>query len=103
MLIADEVAVSPPMPPPAARAEPIRVYGKFFFAGAKKHFIKGVTYGPFRCGSHAAPFPEREAVDADFAEMAKAGVNTVRVFNAPPRWLLDAAERAGLHLLIGLP
>ncbi len=103
MLVGDEVAAPPVVPPPAAAAEPIRVYGKFFFAGGRKHFVKGVTYGPFRCGSHAAPFPERDAVDADFVAMAKAGVNTVRVFNVPPRWLLDAAERAGLHLLIGLP
>jgi glycosyltransferase involved in cell wall biosynthesis len=104
MLVGDEVAALPRVPArPAAAAEPIRVYGKFFFAGASKHFIKGVTYGPFRCGSHGAPFPERDAVDADFTGMTKAGVNTVRVFNVPPRWLLDAAGRAGLHLLIGLP
>ena len=30
----------------AARG-PIEVQGKFFFAGGKKHVVKGVTYGPF--------------------------------------------------------
>jgi glycosyltransferase involved in cell wall biosynthesis len=82
---------------------PVRVQGKFFFVGAKKHFIKGVTYGPFPKGSHGAQFPEYTVVDNDFALMAEAGINTVRVFTVPPVWLLDAAEQAGLKLLVGLP
>src|SRR5439155_18455834 len=89
----------------AARVDPsgrIRVHGKFFFAGEHKHFIKGVTYGPFAPGSHGAQFPEPAMVDTDFALMAEAGVNTVRVFTVPPIWLLDAAHRAGLKLLVGL-
>jgi O-antigen biosynthesis protein len=94
--------------PPAApavvpRAEPIRVSGKFFFAGERKHFVKGVTYGPFPTGSHGAPFPELAIVEQDFALMAEAGINTVRVFTAPPLWLLDAAQEAGLKILAGLP
>ena len=36
----------------ADRPGPLRVQGKFFFAGADKHFIKGVTYGPFAKGDH---------------------------------------------------
>ena len=39
----------------------------------------------------------------DFALMAEAGINTVRVFTVPPVWLLDAAEQAGLKVLVGLP
>ena len=35
----------PAAPPPVAG--PIRVHGKFFFAGETKYFVKGVTYGPF--------------------------------------------------------
>ena len=81
---------------------PIRVHGKFFFAGDQKHFVKGVTYGPFAQGSHGAQFPEPTMVDEDFALMREAGVNTVRVFTVPPIWLLDAAHRAGLKLLVGL-
>jgi len=82
---------------------PVRVQGKFFFAGENKHFIKGVTYGPFPEGSHGAQFPEYAVVEADFALMAEAGINTVRVFTVPPIWLLDVAEQAGLKLLVGLP
>ena len=87
----------------ADRPGPLRVQGKFFFAGAHKHFIKGVTYGPFAKGNHGAQFPEPATVEYDFALMAQAGVNTVRVFTVPPIWLLDAAHCAGLKILVGLP
>jgi GT2 family glycosyltransferase len=89
--------------PAAADATAIRVRGKFFFAGETKHFVRGVTYGPFAVGSHGAQFPERTVVDTDFALMREAGVNTVRVFTPPPVWLLDAALQAGLKVLVGLP
>jgi len=84
-------------------AGPIRVHGKFFFAGDRKHFVRGVTYGPFAQGSHGTQFPEVAMVERDFALMGEAGVNTVRVFTAPALWLLDAAHRAGLKVLVGLP
>src|ERR1700724_1169481 len=87
----------------ADRPGPLRVHGKFFFAGAHKHFIKGVTYGPFAKRDHGAQFPEPATVEYDFARMAQAGVNTVRVFTVPPIWLLDAAHCAGLKILVGLP
>src|SRR5712671_2314229 len=87
----------------ADRPGPLRVQGKFFFAGAHKHFTKGVTYGPFAKGNHGAQFPEPATVEYDFALMAQAGVNTVRVFTVPPIWLLDAAHCAGLKILVGLP
>jgi glycosyltransferase involved in cell wall biosynthesis len=101
----EEVATRPAATRPGGLAPsgPIRVHGKFFFSGEQKYFIKGVTYGPFAIGSHGAPFPERAVVDADFAMMAEAGINTVRVFTVPPLWLLDAAQQAGLRLLVGLP
>src|SRR5580765_4637866 len=35
--------------------------------------------------------------------MAATGVNAVRTYTAPPRWLLDAAQRHGLRVMIGLP
>ena len=101
-----EIQEAETQPLPAMELDPrcpIRVQGKFFFVGERKHFIKGVTYGPFPQGSHGAQFPDYTTVDTDFALMAEAGINTVRVFTVPPIWLLDAAERAGLKLLVGLP
>jgi O-antigen biosynthesis protein len=105
-LVETEEVETPPLPAPAANFHtpgPVRVQGKFFFVGEQKHFIKGVTYGPFPTGSHGAPFPEPAVVDTDFGLMAEAGINTVRVFTVPPVWLLDAARQAGLKLLVGLP
>ncbi|MBV8093053.1 MAG: hypothetical protein JO110_07440, partial [Acetobacteraceae bacterium] len=99
----DEVATRYPYRVAAPSRGPIRVHGKFFFAGERKHFVKGVTYGPFVRGSHGAQFPEAGVVDNDFALMQEAGVNTVRVFSVPPLWLLDAAHRVGLRVLVGLP
>ena len=85
----------------------IRVDGKFFRAGsdpdAPKHFVKGVTYGPFKPGEDGTQFPEPAMVERDFALMRTAGINTVRVFTVPPLRLLDAAQRYGLKVLVGLP
>jgi GT2 family glycosyltransferase len=107
MTMVETAQVATRLPPVSqARLEPshpIRVQGKFFFVGERKHFIKGVTYGPFPKASHGAPFPEPATVDLDFTLMAEAGINTVRVFTVPPHWLLDAAQQAGLKLLVGLP
>src|SRR5436189_2081615 len=105
----DGMALETPAPgevlPDRAAAGPgdIRVHGKFFFAGDAKYFVKGVTYGPFGPGTHGAQFPETATVERDFALMRAAGINTVRVFTVPPVWLLDAAEEAGLKVLVGLP
>ena len=100
----DEVATRPSLAEATQvdRSTAIRVHGKFFFAGKHKHFIRGVTYGPFAQRSHGAQFPEPAMVDRDFALMGEAGINTVRVFTVPPGWLLDAADRAGLKILVGL-
>src|ERR1700681_4643729 len=86
MVETEEVATLP-APARATTGDPsgpVRVQGKFFFVGERKHFIKGVTYGPFSKGSHGAQFPERATVDTDFELMAEAGINTVRVFTVPP-------------------
>jgi O-antigen biosynthesis protein len=88
---------------PQSMTGSIAVKGKFFFAGEQKHFVKGVTYGPFPAASHGAPFPERHIVEKDFSLMSEIGINTIRVFTVPPPWLLDAAYHAGLWLLVGLP
>jgi glycosyltransferase involved in cell wall biosynthesis len=98
-----EAETRPPVTVKLDLSGPVRVRGKFFFVGEKKHFVKGVTYGPFPKGSHGAQFPDYAVVDTDFALMAEAGINTVRVFTVPPVWLLDAADQAGLKLLVGLP
>src|SRR6266508_3668192 len=78
-----------------------RARGKFLWTGGEKLFVKGVTYGPFAPGADPQGF-ERERVDGDFAAMAAAGVNTVRLYDAPAPWLLDLAARHGLRAIAGI-
>jgi GT2 family glycosyltransferase len=85
-----------------AGARPV-VRGKFLFAGEAKLVVRGVTYGTFRPDAEGDEFPGREVVERDFAAMAAHGINAVRTYTVPPRWLLDAAQRQGLRVLAGLP
>src|SRR5687768_4315061 len=65
------------------------VRGKFLFVGDEKLYIRGVTYGTFRPRADGCEFPEPLEVATDFALMAEHGINTVRTYTVPPRWLLD--------------
>jgi len=80
-----------------------RVAGKFLYAGERKLWIKGVTYGTFRPDAAGVDYPQPETVRADFAAMAANGINAVRVYTVPPRWLLDAAHGQDLRVMVGLP
>jgi O-antigen biosynthesis protein len=89
--------------PAASRATPGRpeVHGKFFRVGSDKLYLRGVTYGPFAPGPGGEPYdPGRTRTD--FAAMAQAGINTVRLYTPPPEWLLDAAADHDLRVLAGV-
>jgi O-antigen biosynthesis protein len=75
--------------------------GKFLFVGDEKLWVKGVTYGTFGYEGHG--YPDPDVVHADFRAMHRAGLNSVRVYTVPPRWLLDEAARNGLRVMVGLP
>lgn len=77
--------------------------GKFLAVGDDRLWVRGVTYGTFAPDADGERFPAADRVAADFAAMAAAGLNAVRVYTAPPRWLLDAAAAAGLWVMVGLP
>src|ERR1044072_4510976 len=79
-----------------------RVAGKFLWVGDEKLYVRGVTYGTFRGDERGVEFPPREQVERDFRLMAGRGINAVRTYTPPPRWLLDEAERHGLRVLVGL-
>ena len=79
------------------------VRGKFLFVGEEKFWVRGVTYGPFRPDEDGTNYPSPEAVERDFRAIRNAGLNSVRVYTVPPRWLLDLAAARGLRLMIGLP
>ncbi|MCC6193380.1 MAG: glycosyltransferase [Burkholderiales bacterium] len=86
----------------ALAAARVAARGKFLFVGERKYWVKGVTYGPFRPDADGHAFPDRAGVERDFAQMARAGFNTVRVYTRPPLWLLDSALHAGLRVIVGL-
>src|SRR5437588_6632236 len=97
----------PPDPARSARSKPTvcagpQAAGKFFSRGGDKVYLKGVTYGTFAPDADGVVYSPQVA-QTDFAAMAQAGINALRVYTVPPRWLLDAAEDHGLSVLIGLP
>lgn len=84
------------------RARP-EVRGKFLYAGGRKLYLKGVTYGPFRPQASAGLLYDRRMIALDFSRMAAHGINAIRTYTIPPRWLLDCAQQQGLWVLVGLP
>jgi len=77
--------------------------GKFLCVGDQKLYLKGVTYGTFELSDDGTERFDLGRVEADFAAMRDAGMNAVRLYTTPPRWVLDCAARAGLQVLVGLP
>jgi glycosyltransferase involved in cell wall biosynthesis len=85
--------------PPAARP---RVDGKFFAIGDERLWVRGVTYGTFAPDAAGLRFGSRDQVRRDFEAMAEHGFNVVRTYTAPPVWVLEEADRYGLHVMAGL-
>ena len=99
----DAPALSAPLVASAAPLLPIRVRAKFFFEGARKWFIKGVTYGPFAPDAAGDFVGDPEKARRDFALMAEMGINLLRIYHVPPRWFLDLAREFRLRVLISIP
>src|SRR5919201_600572 len=88
---------------PAAADPRPRVRGKFLSVGDDKLYVRGVTYGAFRPDEGGNEYYDREVIERDFAQMAAAGLNAVRIpHTMPPRSLLDVAQRHGLYVMVGL-
>ncbi len=96
------VGPSPRHAPSASRQEALRprVDGKFLFLGDEKFLVRGVTYGPL--GPEGREFGHPMRVERDFRLMGASRINAIRTYTVPPRWLLDAAERNRLRVLVGL-
>jgi GT2 family glycosyltransferase len=89
--------------PSHAEATRPHVAGKFFRVNDREFYVRGVAYGPFRPTEDGCEYHTEATVDRDFAAMAAAGINVVRVYTVPPGWLLDCATRHGLFVMIGIP
>src|SRR5437870_13864661 len=90
-----------PTPRKIAEGRPT-VQGKFLFLGSEKFWVRGISYGTFYMDENRQERLAPDMVEKDFSEMAACGFNVVRVYSAPPPWLLDAALKHGLRVMIGL-
>ena len=81
----------------------VRVDGRFFRLGDRKFYLKGVSYGPFAPGPGQETFASPEQTARDFTQIRELGANVLRVYQPPPRWLLDLAAEQELKLLIDIP
>jgi GT2 family glycosyltransferase len=82
--------------------ERVKVAGKFLSLSGNKHWVRGVTYGTFAPNADGSQYYNRKFVERDFAHIASSGLNTIRTYTVPPRWLLDAAYKHGLRVMVGL-
>jgi beta-galactosidase/beta-glucuronidase len=79
------------------------VSGRFLYVGDEKLWIRGVTYGTFRPDADGNEYHDPAVVERDFALITENGLNAIRTYTVPPRWLLDAAQDSGLRVMVGLP
>ncbi len=100
---AQEYALSKILTPPTALDIRPGVRGKFFCAGDKKLYIRGVTYGPFRPSADGSEYHTPVTIEQDFKQMVTHGINAIRTYTVPPRWVLDIAHQYGLYVMVGLP
>ena len=78
--------------------------GKFLTLGQQKLFLRGVTYGTFKPNTEGMNYPDEGTVEEDFRPgWAPSGFNAIRTYTIPPRWLLDAAHKHGLLVMLGFP
>jgi GT2 family glycosyltransferase len=77
------------------------VRGKALYLRGEKLIVRGVTYGPFD-SAPGGGFDSRTA-ERDFAGMVAAGINAIRLYIPPERWLLDLAGHHGLLVMVGVP
>ena len=80
----------------------LTVRGPFLFDGDRKFTVRAVTYGTFAADDEGQLYPPREQIRRDFEGMRTAHVNCVRVYTAPPGYLLEEADRCGLRVLVGI-
>ncbi len=93
---------------PSTNASPdwpgkLEARGKFFFSGADKVLLKGVTYGPFAPDGLGTQFPDWDTMARDLDLITELGANTLRTFTVPHRFVLDLAANRGVRVLVGIP
>lgn len=90
------------MPSPSKTAR-VQVDGKFFRLDGQRFYAKGITYGPFAPNANGEMFASPEQTARDFKLIRELGANLIRVYYAPPRWLLDIATEHDLKVFVDIP
>ena len=75
---------------------PLTLNGRFFGNNDEPFFVKAITYGPFPPAKELDPAQE-------FARIAKAGFNTIRLYESPSRQILDLAAQHKLLIIPTIP
>lgn len=89
---------------PVSHGQRVVAAGKFLqLADGTPHYMRGVTYGPFKPNSRGEPFPEDDQLAADLRHIAALGFNTVRLYELPTARVLHEVEALGLRLIVGIP
>ncbi|MCF7787927.1 MAG: glycosyltransferase [Prosthecobacter sp.] len=97
-------ATPPATLPPVNHGPRVVAAGKFLqLADGTPHFVRGVSYGPFKPNSRGEPFPEDDRLAADLLHIAALGFNTVRLYEPPTAVVLREVEALGLRLIVGIP
>src|SRR5215216_805765 len=72
-----------------------QINAKFLSLHGQRFYIRGTSYGSFAQTTLGVPFPLPALVRQDFDLMRSIGINTVRLYDLPPTWLLEMAWDAG--------
>jgi O-antigen biosynthesis protein len=98
----DGDAHNPALADPITNFPKVVASGRCLLAKDEKYYIRGATYGPFGAEGSSQEYGDPNRVNRDFARMAAAGINAIRTYTVPPRWLLDAAQNNRLRVMVGL-
>ncbi len=80
------------------------IRGKYLFENGIKFQIKGIAYGNFdpTDTKNGTFFLNREETKRDFELIKKANINTIRIYQKPPEYLMEEAQSAGLRVILTL-
>lgn len=78
------------------------VEGNHFSLAGKVFQVRGATYGSFLPRADGHQYPDSATLDRDFSLMNSLGLNTVRLYTAPPPDLVDLAGKHDLRLIVGV-
>src|ERR1051326_489145 len=81
----------------------VSVAGKFFRIGEKRWYLKGLTYGPFAPRAESHFLPPTDVLRTDLRRIRDLGANCIRVYQPPPRSLLDLALEQDLRVFVDVP